>query len=224
MEFRRIVSLGALCEAQYQIRRLTNDTSERARYVVGLKSAALGCPSSVFSWQITPLPALFEYFKRDFKGMMELGDLAVRDRVVVNTRFHTQHHHEFKKDLSDEGVAESFPIARRKHDAMCERTRRLVGDDEPTLFALARSRISAEELSELTDLIRFRNPSKRFDFLLVEAADGHDWTGDDGAWNEAFRAFEYSSKLRLAERLLIHALKAKSQLIRLRGHLETGKF
>jgi hypothetical protein len=194
------------------------------RYVNGLKDAALGCPSVVFSWQITPITALFEYLRRDFKGMMELDDLVPDSRTVRNLRFGTMHHHEFKRDVSEQQIHDYFPIARRKHDAMCERARRMISDDEPTLYALANSGATDEQLEELKSLLKFRNPSKRFDILALQSTTPDIWQGDDSAWDEEFSHFSFDATLRPVEKMKMGVLRLKSQFIRLRGHLETGKF
>ncbi|MBD8686075.1 MULTISPECIES: hypothetical protein [unclassified Rhizobium] len=190
-----------------------------------MRDAALGCPSSVFSWQITPVEALLAYLQNDFKGMMEREHLAPHKRTVINTVYLTEHHHEFDVDTTEETLSTQFLDARKRHDAMCFRTKRMMTDDEPTLFVLAKSKASADQQAEIESRLRHFNPAKDFRVLTLETPDVEgDWRGSDESWNAAFSDVTFDRNLKPAEKAWAVYVNAKCQVVRFAEHVKKGRF
>ncbi len=157
--------------------------------------------------------------------MMRLEHLAPSKRTVVNTVYGTEHHHEFRMDSTMVSVEEQFANARKKHDAMCFRTKRMLSDDEPTLFVVSNAHPTPDQRLEVDSLLRRFNKEKRIGLLFVETTGFDlDWRGDDASWDEAFAAIRFSTELSLEEKIISRYLQVKAQVLRFNDHLKTGRF
>jgi hypothetical protein len=186
-DWRRVLSLGSDCQAQYQIRRYM-------RFVGTDRSSnrnGLGSPTTVFSWQVTPMHGLLLYLRQDFAGLFERDDLHVGEFGITHARTGTLHLHEFPRQ-SGEALAAHYSAARERHDRLCARTRLLLTDDEPTLLVLDRGKrsITADQLAEVQERLHHYNPSKSMSLLcLATPRPAHlDWRGDARAWSRALSA------------------------------------
>lgn len=186
-DWRRVLSLGFDCQAQYQIRRYM-------RFVGTDRSSnrnGLGSPTTVFSWQVTPMRGLLLYLRQDFAGLFERDDLHVGELGITHARTGTLHLHEFPRQ-SAEALSAHYSAARERHDRLCARTRLLLTDDEPTLLVLdsGTSNITPDQMAEVQERLHRYNPSKTLSlFCLATPRDAHlDCRGDARAWNRALAA------------------------------------
>lgn len=173
--FQQIVSLGPNCRAKFHIRKIFGEHISRR---------------GVFDWQVTPVPAVAEYIRRDFNGLFERDDLHVVDGVVFNKRFGTSHMHEFPKDIAENTLDALYAKAREGHDIWCAVSRMALNNDLSTLFVLARP-VSAGDMAEISGLIEKARPGRRF--LLLAAPEGdHDnhWSGDHEVWKAHLSTFQ----------------------------------
>ena len=172
--FDYVISLGPACRTGYQIRRLFG-----SKY----------CVPSVFDRQITPVPMIVEYFRRDFRGFFERQDLVQGERFsdVRNTRFGTVHPHDISVPI-DIGYAK----ARARHDRLCDNVRNALASSHRVLFVALDTGYQPFEL-EISSVIAAINPRLRFDVVLVKdagiptRAEPNAWKGDDAPWDEALQ-------------------------------------
>lgn len=180
--WRRVLSLGFDCQAQYQIRRYMRSIGSDGR-------VGLGSPTTVFSWQVTPFDGVLLYLRRDFAGLFERDDLYVGEHGIANRVADTLHLHEFPEH-SAEALAANYARARERHDRLCARTRQLLADDEPTLlvFDSGTASLPDGQQAELRERLQHYNPGKRLGLLCttsVRDAARFDWRGDGRAWSKA---------------------------------------
>jgi hypothetical protein len=176
-----VLSLGFDCQAQYQIRRYMRSIGSDGQ-------VGLGSPTTVFSWQVTPIEGLLLYLRRDFAGLFERDDLYVGPYGITNRLADTLHLHEFPAQ-SAEGLAAHYAVARERHDRLCARTRQLIADDEPTLlvFDSGMTPLEGGKAAELRERLQHYNPNKALGLLCTTSVrdPGRDWRGDGRAWCKA---------------------------------------
>jgi hypothetical protein len=182
LDFGRTISLGPVCTSKYQARRILAGR-QGIQVDVRLRTSVPGSPSGIFDWQITPVPALFEYLRNDLKGMFELDDLMLEGQQVLNARFGTLHPHEFPKLSDKRDIAACYPVARSRHNYLCSKVRAGLTDDVPTLFLYSKA-LSEAEYSQLSELVRAYNPRKRIHLLAV-GDESVGWMGQDALWDRA---------------------------------------
>lgn len=187
--FHRVVGIGQICRAKYNIERkwLERHTSLRA---------TTDCLTrTVFDWQATPYLALLEYLRRDFRGMFEIGDLGMRDGRVVNERFGTLHVHDFPNapNLSDH-----YAAAKSRHDHLCNRTREIMTAPQDTLF-VRYGALPAEDEHELHRAIATLRGDRPFALALIDDDDLpptdplEPWQGNHAYWDRALAQFDVRS-------------------------------
>lgn len=201
--FDRYISLGLDCEPVVQLRRLT-----------GVSQA------SVLDWQLLTHKALVGVLANDFDGYFELPNLVLGEdrRHVLDTATGLEFHHLFTIDLDGtiaaHRVARDYPRLRARQDYLLRRWRETVSSDRPVLYVRRdpNDEFTAEELTELRDVLRTSYPAHRFALVwvrpeisetnvdeMVRISDGvyatqmavqqpraEHWRGDDRAWDRLF--------------------------------------
>lgn len=210
--FHRVVGLGQMCRAKYNIERkwIERRTSLRA---------TTDCLTrTVFDWQITPYPALLEYFRRDFQGLFELEDLGMLDGRVVNQRYGTLHRHDFP-DNPD--LAKHYAAARARHDHLCNKTRVVMTTPIATLF-IRYGALSPDEQRGLHDAIADMRRGQPFALALIDdddqpPTDPHeDWQGNHAYWDRALSQYAVRSDASIRTTL---PKIAREQALRIAGHI-----
>lgn len=186
------VSIGLECRAAYQLKRV-------------FKAA---CPSGVFNWQITPPSALAAYFENNFRGNFELPDLYVEREtaVVVHRRLGTRHQHEFPPDVTERTLPTFYDQARRRHEYLSEKVRRLLASPRPLLLATCRHHDIEANPVVVEALVRKARKSRPF-YLLHEPPGGDvgaDWRGSDEVWDDALRPFVVPGIAKVWSRLQLY--------------------
>jgi hypothetical protein len=168
--FSRAVSLGQWCQTASQLRRQ-----------FGLPY----CSSGVFDYQITPPEAVIE--KRDFRGMFNREDLIFDGTFVCNARYKTRHDHEFKN-----GLDADYEQARKRHDYLCDKLRRVVLGTTATLLVL-QTENSEDVAREVSNVISKINRDLPFRVVAVARPDippsrpEAAWEGNDDYWRDVLR-------------------------------------
>lgn len=208
MEFARVVSLGALCEAAYQIRR---------RYGV--------TPFNPFDWIGAPLSSISSILADD--GRMLGHEIEVRGDSAICKHYGVNYYHEFHRDedrspvITDRSLTVCKRKLRRKYLHLINR----LDDDQPTLFirlhghhdsaaaeyltpdprplltseindlvhCLERKfprlpfRVAFVKMSGVTKLINDAPPDPRI--LFHEIPPFSLWQGNNDAWDEIFDTY-----------------------------------
>lgn len=187
-EFQQVIGLGQNCRSKFWIRQaFGREISKRG----------------VFDWQVTPTDTVIEYFRRDFVGMFEREDLAIRNGIVFNRRFGTTHNHEFPKGLSDGGLDALYPVARQKHDAWCAVTKNALRSNLSALVVLGMPVTPIQEQT-ISGLLAQANRQRPFLLLASPEGDvGGDWSGNQDVWTKHLAGFRIVPPLsiRLANQL-----------------------
>ncbi|MCW6010890.1 papain-like cysteine peptidase [Micromonospora sp. CPCC 205371] len=216
--FERYIGLGFDCEVTVQLRRLT-----------GLQRA------HVFDWYISEHEALAHVLRTDFADFFQRGNLVVTEdrRYVRDEPSGLRVRHIFRSDpdglMRPELVAQDYPELRARADHLLERWRSTTRSERAVLYVRRDpyDAFTAEQLVELRDVLRDRNPGHRFALLwardaalpdvaplegeVAELADGlymaglpvpqprtvH-WRGDDAAWDRLFPKLSGLRPLRTA--------------------------
>lgn len=215
--FHRVVGLGQICRAKHNIERkwIERRTS--------LRATADCLTRSVFDWQATPYPALLEYFRRDFQGMLEREDLGMLDGRVVSQRYGTLHRHDFP-DNPD--LAIHYAAARSRHDHLCNKTRSAVTDRLPTLF-IRYGALTPDEERVLHDAIAALRHGRPFALALIDDDDqppsdpAAPWQGNHDYWDRALSRYQVRTDAPLG-RLLPKI--AREQVARIAGHIRHLRF
>lgn len=222
-DFGRAVSLGALCTSKHQARRVL---AHRQGLKIDLRerTSVPGSPNAVFDWQITPLPALFEYLRRGFSGLFDADDLIIEKHNVTNAKFGTVHPHEFPRLPTPADLTANYRAARSRHDYLCARMQAILSDDVPTLFLYSKT-LTDDEYAELTRMIASYNPSKRFTLLAV-GDDASGWMGQGFLWDAALQPFEIygAPEASIKKPALDLSGLFLAQLRRFRRHVRSMKF
>lgn len=199
------ISFGLQCRAKYQLKRVFHAS----------------CPSGVFDWQETPVAAAVAYLENDFQGMFEQADLFVDStkRHVVHRTLGTTHMHEFPEGVTDKGIHLYYARARRRHDYLCEKLRRILRSEHPILIAIAPNHNDPLDLPALREALARYNPRGRFHFVVEPEAGaaGGDWRGDSATWDAALRPFSVPGRIRVLAQLRRLVRRPLTNLPRWRG-------
>jgi len=189
--FQQIVSLGPACRTKFNVQR-----------VFGKHIARRG----VFDWQVTPTFAFTEYLRRDFNGMFDRADLAVKDGDVMNVRFDTLHPHQFPKGMTDAKLDELYRRARRSHDQWCAITRAAIHNKRSTLFVLG-CEVPEAVPEALRSYIARVAPGKRF--LILQGPDDPEpyWEGTAEIWDKHLSSFEVRPPFQVHAGLQLYRLR-----------------
>lgn len=183
--FQQIVSLGPSCRAKHHSREIFR------RLVAG---------RGVFDWQTTPPKTILTYFENDFRGMFERRDLVVlRKGLVGNTRYQTEHPHEFPGHVLSDDLDRLYPAARQKHDLYCKWFVEAVQNSLDTAFILA-TPVDYDIITAVSSHVRRLNPNKRFDIIQPPKDDAcvdDDWSGDAQLWAKHLARIELRVPLRI---------------------------
>ncbi|HVT27652.1 MAG TPA: hypothetical protein VHE81_06500 [Lacipirellulaceae bacterium] len=197
----RAVSLGTTCETAFQLRRVFGKHN---------------CVSGVFDFQVTPPETVIEYLRRDFVGLFEYDDFIVKDGIVQNRRFGTQHMHEFRSGNIDR----DFVGARSRHDHLCGNMRVALKGNGALLLAATLPPERLALANEIKHLVRDRNCDLVFSLEVLKRRQGPDlianWQGDNHQWDCAL------SKYRGRPEGLTPYLNR--QVKRFASHVVSGKF
>jgi hypothetical protein len=173
------ISFGLQCRVKYQLKRVFRAAS----------------PSGVFDWQETPVATVIAYLENDFRGMFEQADLFVdpgRGHVAHRT-LGTTHMHEFPSGVTNETIHLHYERARKRHDYLCGKLRKILRDRHPVLVVVAPNHGAPYpvDVPALREALRRFNPKGTFHFLVEPEAGAlqGDWRGNNGAWDDILRPF-----------------------------------
>lgn len=202
--FDQVISLGPDCLPAMQAQHYFS----RDRFSGGL-----------FNFQVTPLIALRAYFAQDFHGMLERDHLAYVDGTVCNTKFGTAHPHQFLN-----GLEHDYATARKRHDYLCTKMRRLLNAGRPLLVITHSPDVSAGR-RDVGEILRTYNPRLDFELICVPdvVRDQKLWRSQVPIWKEAFDAVVHgaSNGSRFGERM---QAAIGRQLRRVGRHIKSGQF
>jgi hypothetical protein len=214
--FLRVVSLGGACRTKFNVLRYwhARETSFWATKTT--------MPNVVFDWQITPYPAVLDYLRRDFRGMFERADLVRSEGVVVNERYATRHPHDIPKSAD---IDERYPVARSRHDHLCDNARQAFRSPLPTLFVIngKLSEPQRETLRRTIVDIRGRHP---FELSVIDDEDqqpthpAKEWKGNKAFWNRELSRYRVVADEPL--RVILPKI-LREQTARLAGHVGGGR-
>ena len=176
------ISLGNSCETKWQVSRfllsIEDPDYSGLRYRLKMLPPDRGKEEfgwMLFDWQGTPFETVRHYLEQDFVGFLEREDLEIRDDSVFNSRWGTDHLHEFEPFLkqdrgptTEQTVDEDYPAAKALHDRLAAEFRLHLerpGDflyvhsceDFPTRWPVER----------MLRLLGARSPEHRVSLLLV---------------------------------------------------------
>ncbi len=197
------ISLGCLCVTRYQI----------ARHLQSLNIKPPG--TYLFDWQDTPPDAMLAYFRQDFKGVFELGDLEIApEGCARHKHLLTRHPHQFGEfvyDLTPEKMEELYPRARQRHDYLATKFRRHIRTrGMPTLYVISRFLDDEQTEKLVQELGRFHRqwhvamisdagepPAPRPEITAIsidpEIPGGWRWEGHDTEWTRALSPFSITA-------------------------------
>lgn len=165
----QIISLGHNCETKFQISRAQyvkgrpGRTVEDVRDIISEGYGSAVFPRHVFDWQVTPFEALCVYLERHFQGVLEQGDLVVRNGLVLHRDLHTEHPHDF-----DHGDIEGgYAAGREKFDYLARRFMDHLGQPGRFLYVLNQIQ-PLHQARRLLDLLSARNPAHQAHLLMVD--------------------------------------------------------
>lgn len=146
-----------------------------------LKEHGIRIRSFPFDWDITPFNALYEIIKNDFKGLLDLKNLAIihHEYTVFNPVYGIKLNHDFDiKDWYDgpDGLTPQAPEILEKYKKTCayyqRRIARFYG-----IFTLGvpiylfRRVINAQEARSLCELFKTKFPQANFKLVCIQDKD-----------------------------------------------------
>ncbi len=120
------------------------------------------CVTIPLTFQVTPFETMIAYLENDFRGFFEYDDLAFDRGVAVNRKYMTIHPHEFP-----DGIA-SYPIARSRHDYLCNKARSLLNQSDKGLLLLFGSD-RPDQAGIMENVIRVHYPKASFRLVAARS-------------------------------------------------------
>lgn len=215
--FQRVVSLGPMCRTRFQMERHWGGAQTHWR------TSKKAMPRVVFDYQYTPFSALLEYFARDFRGMLEIEDLAMSEGRLVNERFGTMHRHDFPEPPD---LARDYERSISRHNHLCQRAREAFASPLPTLF-IRNEALDPAQIDALSDAIAGLRRDKPFKLAVIDDTGlppsdmVKDWTGNDPFWSKALSRWKVApdepAPRRLATIVKERSTRLKARIARRRS-------
>lgn len=134
--------------------------------------------TNIFDWQVTPFPAVVAYIRRDFRRVMERGQLTIKRGGARNAALGTSHLHSFHASgdiLSQQDITDQYSQAREKFDHLAAKFRAVLASEGPIVYAFFCSGRTPSfwQIAAFFRCVRRRNPKQSFRLAIIGVEGKH---------------------------------------------------